>query len=927
MRNNHSLGLKAMCLPPSFCFTRTLFTSTQYFVRSYAFFNRVLCPHNILFAPTNAAFAAAGVDLSDARAVNAILKYHMLGTQFLSENFGAYQLLPTLMTDAGYVNLGPGMPQVVRLTASVSMHPVQLNWNVPGEAASTSTVSEADVLALNGVIHIVDKVLHLPPRLSAAAAATGTLSKLIAAWERTGLTHELEATPSLTIFALVDGGLARLGIDLDDLSNEDLRRLLLNHVVAGRVVYSNNFLDGQTLTTMLGEAASIKVLEGTEITVTAASGASAVKKVADVLMQNGVIHLIDGVLFPERFGPGQSIVTNLQQNADLSTLQASIVRNFADPAVKRLLQDVGRKLTLFAPTNAAFAAAGVDLSDARAVNAILKYHMLGTQFLLKDFGAYQLLPTLMTDAGYVNLGPGMPQVVRLTASVSMHPVQLNWNVPGEAASTSTVSEADLLALNGVIHIVDKVLQTSSAFVGGGCGYWHAEQTNRRMGAYWLGIDLDDLSNEDLRRMMLNHVTLTTMLGEAASIKVLEGTEIKVTAASGASAVKKVADVLMQNGVIHLIDGVLFPERFGPGQSIATNLQQNADLSTLASIVSNFADPAVEGLLQDVGRKLTLFAPTNAAFAAAGVDLSDTGAVNAILKYHMLGARFQVKDLRAYQLLPTLMTDAGYVNLGPGMPQVVRLTASVSMHPVQLNWNVPGEAASTSTVSEADVLALNGIIHIVDKVLKPPPVFTTYVSKVQALSMLEDSLERANLLRMWETKGALTIFAPTDEAFANAGVCLNSLSDEELSRLLLNHVVTGQVVYSVDFLEGQQLPTMSGEHLTITGYLNKWIAHTLRSGAGVDKAPDVLIQNGVVHVIDAVLLPRDYMNRCPSHTVPDPYVLGVSDLIGILFAVVVVAAGCCFLYGILKSTCSDFWSSGNLHKMVRPYTVAAAPRAA
>eukprot|EP00808_Paulinella_micropora_P028218 g37504.t1 len=113
---------------------------------------------------------------------------------------------------------------------------------------------------------------------------------------------------------------------------------------------------------------------------------------------------------------------------------------------------------LFAPTNAAFAAAGVDLSDARAVNAILKYHMLGTQFLLKDFGAYQLLPTLMTDAGYVNLGPGMPQVVRLTASVSMHPVQLNWNVPGEAASTSTVSEADVLALNGVIHIVDKVLQ-------------------------------------------------------------------------------------------------------------------------------------------------------------------------------------------------------------------------------------------------------------------------------------------------------------------------------------------------------------------------------------------------------------------------------------------------------------------------------------
>eukprot|EP00808_Paulinella_micropora_P004480 g44375.t1 len=599
-------------------------------------------PNVTIFAPTNAAFAEARIDSSNSATVNAILKYHILDRLLLSSDVDSNHLVPTLMTDVGYVNLGSDKAQVLRLTREDGEQTWRLNWNVPGEAASTSTVSEADVLALNGVIHIVDKVLQLPPRLSAAAAAAGTLSKLIAAWERTGLTYELEATPSLTIFAPVDGGLARLGIDLDDLSNEDLRRLLLNHVVAGRVVYSNNFLDGQTLTTMLGEAASIKVLEGTEITVTAASGASAVKKVSDVLMQNGVIHLIDGVLFPERFGPSQSIATNLQQNADLSTL-ASIVSNFADPAVEGLLQDVGRKLTLFAPTNAAFEAAGVDLSDSGAVNAILKYHMLGTQFLSENFGAYQLLPTLMTDAGYVNLGPGMPQVVRLTASVSMHPVQLNWNVPGEAASTSTVSEADVLALNGVIHIVDKVLhlppRLSAAAAATGTlskliaawertGLTHELEATPSLtifalvdgGLARLGIDLDDLSNEDLRRLLLNHVvagrvvysnnfldgqTLTTMLGEAASIKVLEGTEITVTAASGASAVKKVADVLMQNGIIHLIDGVLFPERFGPGQSIATNLQQNADLSTLASIVSNFADPAVEGLLQDVGRKLTV----------------------------------------------------------------------------------------------------------------------------------------------------------------------------------------------------------------------------------------------------------------------------------------------------------------------------------
>ena len=169
------------------------------------------------------------------------------------------------------------------------------------------------------------------------------------------------------------------------------------------------------------------------------------------------------------------------------------------------------------------------------------------------------------------------------------------------------------------------------------------------------------------------------------------------------------------------------------------------------------------------------------------------------------------------------------------------------------------------VVAADVLADNGVIHVINKVLMPPMDDIAQIAIKNDFTALVAALQKARLTNifMMPTTDA-TVFAPTDDAFAALPAPLNnadnikSISDPAtinvLRNVLLYHVVGGRV-FSADLRDGISVPTLlPGSNVEIS----------LAGGAQVEGAgnnsgsnivlTDLLARNGVVHVIDQVLLP-------------------------------------------------------------------------
>jgi uncharacterized surface protein with fasciclin (FAS1) repeats len=254
---------------------------------------------------------------------------------------------------------------------------------------------------------------------------------------------------------------------------------------------------------------------------------------------------------------------------------------------------------------------------------------------------------------------------------------------------------------------------------------------------------------------------------------------------------------------------------------------------------------------------TVFAPTDEAFAAAGIDLStfDTDAKNAtlvdILTYHVV----------AGQVLSTDLTDG--------------MTAT-ALNGDTLDFTVSPDAVTVSgaTVTSADVMASNGVIHVIDAVLMPPADLVDIPSTAISTGIhtsLVAALTAANLVSALQADGPFTVFAPTDAAFTAAGIDLDSfVTDEEIATLadiLTYHVVAGQVL-STDLTDGMTATALNGDTLDFTVSAD---AVTV-SGATVTSA-DVMTTNGVIHVIDAVLMPPADTPALPEGC---DYLVGIDD---------------------------------------------------
>jgi transforming growth factor-beta-induced protein len=171
-----------------------------------------------------------------------------------------------------------------------------------------------------------------------------------------------------------------------------------------------------------------------------------------------------------------------------------------------------------------------------------------------------------------------------------------------------------------------------------------------------------------------------------------------------------------------------------------------------------------------------------------------------------------------------------------------------------------EVLTQATVTAADVPASNGVIHVIDKVLVPPGVLTV-VQMAQlnpAFSVLVEAVVAADLATTLSGSGPFTVFAPTDAAFTSALTELNLsktqlLASPGLADILTYHVVAGDVRAAavVALPKPASVPTLQGTDFTVgtTLAITDGRARTANL-----LATDVIASNGVIHVIDNVILP-------------------------------------------------------------------------
>ncbi len=271
-------------------------------------------------------------------------------------------------------------------------------------------------------------------------------------------------------------------------------------------------------------------------------------------------------------------------------------------------------------------------------------------------------------------------------------------------------------------------------------------------------------------------------------------------------------------------------------AVANGYSRLADALTQANLVST---------LQGAG-PFTVFAPTNAAFESAGVtsennfgDLSDA-ALSAILRYHVVPGNVTSSDL-----------STGDVASVEGS------TLSIDAENLTVN--------GVSIVNPFDVSASNGTIHTIGSVLSLPAVVQEPTQNIVELAQSQTNLsilvtaltkfpDLVNALS--DANGTYTVFAPTDDAFvALLGVIgqteLDDIPESVLRRVLEYHVVAGAAEFSSDLTDGQEVdPILADEGDVIS--IGVGMSVTIDNATVV--TADAAATNGVVHIIDGVLVP-------------------------------------------------------------------------
>ena len=532
------------------------------------------------------------------------------------------------------------------------------------------------------------------------AAGTGVHNSLVAALTQAGLVATLQGDGPFTVFAPTDQAFTDAGIDLTTFDtpeeNETLADILLYHVLAGNV-NSSQVTDGLSVVMANGDKASFTVTNDSVMI------GDATVTTADVEASNGIIHVIDKVLMPppgdicynvishtivpgatnlicnsymfvENYTMGGQTITgcyntvthqvstisaaecgaymwtpavNIAMTAQATTIHTALVAALAAVDLVTTLSG-DAEYTVFAPSDDAFAAAGIDLDtfdtdeEIAALADILLYHVVAGTTLSSD------------------LAEGANTVVAVNGD------KLTINAANGAVTVgteeATVTLADVPASNGVIHVIDKVLTPPAG---------------------------------DICYNVVSHTIVpgaTNLI--CNSYMFVENYTMGGQTITGC-----------YNVITHQVADISAAECGAYMWTPAVNIAMTAQATTIhtALVAALGVADLVTTLSGDT--EYTVFAPSDDAFAAAGIDLDsfdtdeEIAALADILLYHVVAGTTLSTDLAV---------GANTVTAANGD----ELTITVSDTGVAVG-------ADGAVVTLADVPASNGVIHVIDKVLTPP----------------------------------------------------------------------------------------------------------------------------------------------------------------------------------------------------------------
>lgn len=537
-----------------------------------------------------------------------------------------------------------------------------------------------------------------------------------------------------------------------------------------------------------------------------------------------------------------NIVERAEANDELSILVQAVV----DAGLQETLQGTG-PFTVFAPRNEAFnnlPDGTLESLSADELAQILTFHVVEGEITSGDLEATQTVETVQGEEILITVDGGT--------------VTVNGN--------AVVSSADVQASNGVIHIIDEVLlpqafrepnivETAEDLGNFTTLIGALEQTGLISTIQYLGpftvfapTDaafnnlpsglLGNLSDEELAEILQYHVLsgaiLSTDLSAEQAAPSLTGEELFITSNGGVtvngSASVATADVEASNGVIHAVDQVLLPDAYG---TVVDAASKRYFFSTLVQAVT---DAGLAGALSDTDATLTVFAPTNDAFASLPDGLLaslTTDQLARILQYHVLTSEVFAGDLTEQQSPESLLGEDLYITTG-GDGAFVNGSAEIITTDVDVN---------------------NGVIHAIDGVLLPNEFLdiVQIAQKNYNLTSLVTALSDAGLVSTLKGDGPFTVFAPTNAAFEAASSTIESLTADQVAEVLQYHAAAAEVL-SGDLSDGQTITTVQGEDITVNidGEGNV----TLNGSVNVT-AVDRQGTNGVVHIIDGVLVPPSF----------------------------------------------------------------------
>ena len=280
----------------------------------------------------------------------------------------------------------------------------------------------------------------------------------------------------------------------------------------------------------------------------------------------------------------------------------------------------------------------------------------------------------------------------------------------------------------------------------------------------------------------------------------------------------------------------------PERNIVEVAQNTPELSILVEAV------LAAGLAPTLSTgSLTVFAPTNSAFAALLTELgvtkeallADKALLTAVLTYHVLGTAVARADIPAGKAITPVSGGFFKIETTGGL-------------------KVTDGRNRVSNITATDIRASNGVVHLVDRVLLPANKdIVATASALPDFSILVEAVVAAGLASTLQREGPYTVFAPTNAAFAGLLAELNVTKDalladtDLLTKVLTYHVVAARVLKAevpvntaITTVQGQTL--VVGTDLAITD-------QNMRKSQIV--ATDVFTSNGVIHVVDKVLLPK------------------------------------------------------------------------